>query len=700
MLLLVGVSMAQIGAHDYPESKTEPAFDSYHGVEIEDPYRWLEDPDDATTQDWVKRQELFTHSLLDTLPQVEWLVGRFEELWRYDSRTAPRRVLDGDRIYYQIQNADDEKWKVVTKEDEDSDPTVLIDPNEWDELKQLQGVSFSRTGRYVAYGVAEGGNEDPRIQILDIAAGEVLPDTLNGWDQTVNDWLPDDTGFYYSSNPMPGEVPPGEEYYWGRIWLHRLGTPASEDVLVMKDDEVKERWHWAEVSENGDYVIFNKGTYYAQELYLGEAGKLSDLEPIVTGYDGEYGALAVDDKILIQTTVDAPRGMIYITSARKPGKKHWKVLVPEHKTDILNGIEAIGGHLYLNYSHDASSRIAVYTLRGKHLKDIELPMLGTASVSGNWDQQQVVVAFSSFTWPQTYFYYDVRDNSLDEFYRAPVKVNVDQYTAQQVWYISKDGTRVSMFLVHRKDLELNGENPVYLTGYGGFDVSMRPRFSSTNLTWVELGGVYALPNLRGGGEYGDDWHKAGMLGNKQNVFDDFIAAAEYLIDEGYTSRDRLAISGGSNGGLLTGAAVVQRPELFAAVEIAVPLLDMLRYHTNRYANVWAEEYGSSDDPEQFDYLQAYSPYHNVVEGANYPPTLIWASTNDARVDAYHARKMTARMQALGEGGPVMYLERSGSGHHGGTTESVRMRQTAETRAFLMHFVGMQAPESGDGETAE
>jgi len=684
---------------DYPETAKIPVADNYHGTEIVDNYRWLEAADDPAVREWVAAQEAFTNAFLDTLPQVDYLVNRFEDLWRYDERSVPWHVVEGERLFYLRNNADDEKSVLMTQTNPDAAPRVLIDPNTWPAEETMHGTVASRDGKYLAYGVAHGGDENPVVQILDIETGELLPDTLNGWQQEVCAWLPENEGFYYSANPLPGEVPEGEEWYWGRIWLHKLGTPASEDIIVFSDDKTKELWHWADVSEDGKYVEFIKGTYYGQEIYYKKVGQKGDPKPLVTGMQDEYSALFVENQIIIGTNEGAPRGMIYITKANKPKRKHWKVLIPEHTTDKIERIDAIAGNLYVTYMHNASTRIAVYDLKGNHLKDIELPLLGKAGVDGLWSRPEVYVHFSSFTYPRSFFKYDFETNSLDLLFRIPVKVNVDQYDVEQVWYPSADGTKISMFLVYRKDMVKDGSNPTLLYGYGGFNISETPYYSSTNLVWCEQGGIYALANLRGGGEYGEEWHVAGMLEQKQNVFDDFIAAAEYLIEEGYSSKEHLVISGGSNGGLLTGAALVQRPELFAGVESAVPLLDMLRYHTNKYANVWAEEYGSSDDPQQFLFLRAYSPYHNIPEGAVFPPTLIWASENDARVDPYHSRKMIAQLQAVGKGGPFFYLERKVSGHGGGTTLTTKMRQTAQTRAFLMHCAGMDAPEPAEAEAA-
>jgi len=691
LLLFVSVAWAQQGQFQYPTTEIKPVVDDYHGVEIVDNYQWLENSSDSTVQNWVAAEEAFTHSCIDTFPQIDYLMQRFDVLWRYDRDGAPDHVLNSDRVFFTRSLGDKEKSMYMTRADKDADAEVVLDPNTWDPIETLDSPVPSRDGCYLAYGVAHGGDENPQVRVLDRSTGKLLADTLRGWQQQVMSWLPDNSGFFYSANPVAGEVPKGEEYYWQRTYFHKLGSPGASDPVVWSDPEVKERWHMVDVSEDGRYEVFWKGTYYTNEIRFRKQGSQKDPTVLTNAMDARYTPIFVGNKILILTDKDAPMGMVYLASAKKPRQDKWKVLIPEGK-DKLEDLNAIGGHIYATYMHNAFTRIAVYDMKGKHLRDIALPTLGTARVRGHWKYPEVWISFSSFTYPPTVFEYTYDTNRLREYSKSTVDVDVDKYEVEQIWYPSKDGTQVSMFLVHRKGMEKNGDNPTLLTGYGGFNISMTPRFSVTNITWMELGGLYALPNLRGGGEYGEEWHKAGMLEKKQNVFDDFIAAAEYLIKEGYTSSKRLVIAGGSNGGLLTGACLVQRPELFAGVESAVPLLDMLRYHTNKYAKIWAEEYGESDNPDQFTYLRAYSPYQNIPEGAVFPPVLFTASANDARVDPYHARKMVAKLQAVGKGGPILFLERKASGHHGGTLLSVRMRQTAEERAFLMHCVGMNVPE--------
>ncbi len=680
-------------ALDYPATKRVPVTDNYHGVEIEDSYRWLEDAEDPSVVQWTQEQENLTHSLIDHLPQKEFLVQRYNELWRYDDEGIPRRVLDGDRIFYNKKNKDDEKWMYMTKASEGAEPRILLNPNDWDETDQLQGTTPSRDGTYVAFGRAHGGDENPIIRVMVVETGEILPDELRGWKQSVSSWLPDNSGFYYSCKPLEGEVPEGEHEYWHAAWFHKLGTLAEEDVKVFWDDAVKEYWHGVNLSEDGHYEIYYRSLFNAQEVFYRRAGSNDELIPLATGLDAEYNVEFVEDKILIHTDKDAPLYMVYVTDIDKPERENWQVFLPEHEKDKLNYTSAIAGHIYASYMHNAYSVVKIYDLEGNYLRDLPFPTIGSGGASGYWSQPEVWVGFSSFTYPSTTFKYHYESNELEVYRKFPVEVDVDNMTAEQVWYESKDGTPVSMFIVHRKDMQLDGNNPTMLYGYGGFNVSMTPRFSTSSLVWLEAGGVFALANLRGGGEYGQDWHKAGMKEKKQNVFNDFIAAAEWLIDNKYTNPDKLAINGASNGGLLVGACMVQRPDLYRAVLCGVPLLDMVNYHSFGLANIWAEEYGSSDDPEQFAYLHAYSPYHGVKDGTKYPACLVTGSENDARVDPLHARKMVALLQEVDPNGePHVLLVRKASGHGGGTTLSTLIEQRAELRAFLMDQLGMEAPK--------
>ena len=672
----------------YPETPEIAVKDTLHGTVITDNYRWLENSENEDVIKWSEQQNKYTRSILDGLPQREKLIKRFNELWRYDDIGTPTNVLDGERLFVWEKKKDDEKWRILTKENEDTEFEVLIDPNLWDENETLSGSSYSRDGKYYAFGKAKGGDENPIVSIMDVETKNILPDTLRGSKQRVSSWLPDNSGFYYSSRPVEGEVPEGEENYWHTVYFHKLGTSAEQDEKIYCNDEVKEMSHVVWISECGKYTIYTRYQNRKNEIHFKKSNS-EELIPIATGFDATYSVDIVEDKILIKTDKDAPNGKAYITDIEHPEQEHWKEFLPEQK-DKLYYFSAIAGNIYAVYQHNAYSVIKIYTLAGEYLRDLSLPDLGSGYVTGYWTKTDIWVNFSSYTYPHTTFKYDFNEDKLEIFKEFALDIDVEDYTSEQVWFDSKDGTPISMFLVLRKDLVKNGNNPVMLTGYGGFNHSQTPRFSTSNITWLESGGMMAIPNLRGGGEYGENWHKGGMLENKQNVFDDFIAAAQWLIENEYTNPEKLAIYGGSNGGLLVGAVTVQRPELFKAVVCSVPLLDMIRYHKFGPARFWIPEYGSAEDPEQFKYLYKYSPYHNVQNGTDYPAIVFTAGENDARVSPLHARKMTAEMQKANPNGePILLLERKKSGHGGGTTLSIQIEQTADIRTFLMDQLGME-----------
>ena len=691
-LLGAGVVWAVASGTVYPKTPKVKTVETVHGVAIEDDYQWLENGKDPKVQSWTAEQEKLTRSVLDPLPQRAWLAGRFNKLWRYDDESTPRRVLVGERLFFSTKKAADEHWVYCTKEKEGAPAVELLNPNKWGPKDTLDFTVNSRDGKYVAYGRAQGGDENAVTHVLEVASMKDLPDSLRGWKQEVTAWLPDDSGFYYSANPVKGEVKEGDEFYWNAAYFHKLGTPAAEDRKVFSDDQVRERFCSVDVSEDGKYEFYYKSLFDKNEVYFRKAGSQDALIPIATGFDAQYGVDEVEGKLLITTDSGAPMYRVFVTDVDKPARENWKVFIPETK-DRLDGLSPVAGHLYALYAHNAYTLVKIYGLDGGFVRDLPFPTLGMGSVYGHWTQPEVWVYFSSFTYLPTTFKYDFGANELKLYHRPPIDVDVSNYTSEQVWYTSKDGTKVSMFLVHRKDIKQDGTNPVYLTGYGGFNISLQPYFSTVDVVWLEAGGMTAIPNLRGGGEYGQEWHHAGWREKKQNVFDDFLAAAQWLVDNKYTTRERLAIGGGSNGGLLMGAALVQRPDLFKAVLCEVPLLDMVRYHKFGLANIWAEEYGSADDPAQFKVLYAYSPYHHVKDGTRYPAALFVGSENDARVDPMHARKMVARLQAADQGGgPILLLVQKASGHSGGTTIATMIEQYADSFGFLMGQLGMQAPK--------
>jgi prolyl oligopeptidase len=676
-----------------------------HGVEVADPYRWMEDGASQAVTDWTEARNAAFQDYTEALGQRSWLYDRFQHLWRYDDESTPSPCLLSDRVTYSTKRADQDKWVLHLREGDAGEDRVLLDPNTWEETETLSGFYPSPDCRYAVYGVARAGDENARLVVMDLDTLEVMDDTFKGWKLGGVEWLHDNSGFYYSGKPAEGEVAEGEHFYWHRAWFHALGNQAADDELVFSDEEVKETWHGVSVSEDGRYLVRYRGLFNKSALWIKDL-EGGDWQPIAPEMDARYGVDVVEDKLLITTDHDAPRYQVFITEVDQPGEEHWRPFIPEGE-DVLSYISAVGGKIYAVYKHDAATRIAVYSLEGEHLQDIALPTVGSAGVWGHWSKPRTWVSFSSFAHPSAVYTYDADEDALTLFKESPVPVDpalVARVEVEQVWYPSADGTEVSMFIVRDREAPGDGTTPFLLTGYGGFNISMSPRFSTSYLTWIEAGGGVAIPNLRGGGEYGKDWHEAGMREHKQNVFDDFIAAAEYLEARGYTASDRLAISGGSNGGLLVSAAVTQRPELFAAVLCAVPLTDMVRYHTFGLANIWAEEYGSADDPEMFPHIYAYSPYHRVEEGVDYPAILVTGSLNDARTDPVHARKFAAAVRWAdadrGTEEPILLHIQSDSGHGGGVTIDAQADQTARHYGFLMAQIGMEVPADGGADQAE
>jgi len=666
--------------------------DDYHGTPVADPYRWMEDADSAQTVEWTaaRHEEFFAYT--DSLSQRQWLHERFVNLWRYDEEGVPSQCLKSDKMTYSVKLADLDKRQMFIKDDASSEGRLLLDPNTWEETQTLAFFSPSPDCQWVAYGVANAGDENPVMHVMNIDTGEVLEDTFRGWKHGSASWMADSSGFYYSAKPLVGEVPEGEEFYWHRSWRHQLHTTAENDELAFSDPDVKETWHGVWQSEDGRWTMRYRGLFNVNQIWIAPSDGSAEPKAMTQEMDIEYGVDVVDDKVLITTDWQAPNNRVMIADAADPEQSNWQPFIPETE-DKLSYISLVGGHIYAVYQHNASSQIHIYGMDGVKQGEVELPTIGSASVWGQWARPEVWVSFSSFAHPREVFTYDVHTDSLSLYQASPIDIDVSNMAVSQVFYPSKDGTQVSMFIIANKDAQ--GPVPLLLTGYGGFNISMTPRFSTRNAVWLEAGGAVAIPNLRGGGEYGRQWHEAGMKENKQNVFDDFIFAAEYLIANGHTTADQLAISGGSNGGLLVSAVVTQRPELFAAVQCAVPLTDMVRFHHFGIANIWTEEYGSADDPDAFPYIHAYSPYHNVNSGVDYPSILVTGSTNDARTDPVHARKFMAAVRWAdadhGQEEPILLHIQSDSGHGGAVSIEDSADQVARGLSFLMANIGMNAP---------
>jgi len=682
--------------------------DTLHGVAVADPYRWMEEGGEELTG-WTDARNQAFSGYTDALPQRAWLYDRMQQLWRYDDESTPKPCLLSERVLYYTKAADQDKWVVHLKERADaeaggSDDRVILDPNTWEQTDTLAGVYPSPDCRYLVYGVASGGDEDAKLTVMDLDSLEPLDDTFRGWKLGGVSWLHDNSGFYYSSKPLEEEVAPGEHFYWHRALFHALGDQAADDEIVFADDEVKETWHGVSVTEDGRWLVrsrgmFNKNAVWVKPVDGGEWRALTD------AMDAQYSLQIIDDVALITTDWGAPKYRVMRASLEAPAREGWEEFIPEGE-DTLSSLAAVGGHLYAIYEHNAATRIVRYGLDGSSPGELTLPTVGSGGVYGYWSKPETRVSFASYAHPSTLYTYDPEADALTllKASRVPVAPElVADIEAEQIWYPSADGTEVSMFIIHREGMAMDSSTPFLLTGYGGFNISMSPRFSTLYTSWLEAGGAVAVPNLRGGGEYGQAWHEAGMREKKQNVFDDFIAAAEHLLSEGYTAADRLAISGGSNGGLLVSAAVVQRPELFQAVLCTVPLTDMVRYHRFGLANIWSEEYGNADDPEMFPHLLAYSPYHNVRDGTDYPAILVTGSVNDARTDPIHAMKFSAAARWAdadhGDEEPILLHIQSDSGHGGGVGIDTQADQVARHYGFLMAQIGLTAPAATPADAA-
>lgn len=675
------------GKPNYPVSKTVDVVDTLFGVAVADPYRWLEYNDSADVSAWTDAQNALTRQYLDQIPVREKIAARIAELWNYPQQGMPFKC---NHRYFITKNEGLQDHDVLyTMKTLSEEPQVLLDPNSWAEDASIAMDYWvpSDDGAYVAYGKSARGAERGVLHIINVITGENLTDTIPDCRYPSVAWLKDNSGFYYDRFPAPGTVPPGDESYYNKIYLHKLGQPYTDDELIYARDDIKELGYGCDLSTNDRYLILYDwlGSSRMNEIRFIDLGKGGQPEGIVEGFENFYSGYAIENMLYLRTNEDAPNYRIVAVDLRKPEHRYWTEIIPE-QGDMLEYFYIVNNMIIAKYLHNAHTRVKVFNVHGVQIHEIELPTLGTVldkGISGRWDDGEMYLEFTSFTYPTTHYRYDFENNALTEFYRFPVKVNTEGYETKQVWYESKDGTKISMFIVHREGIKLNSSNPAYLTGYGGFTSTEVPTFSSARFILLENDFVFALPNLRGGAEYGEQWHRGGMLENKQNTFDDFIAAAEYLISEGYTSKEKLCIAGGSNGGLLTGAAAVQRPELFKAVYVGVPLLDMLRFHKFLMARYWVSEYGDPENPEHFPFIYKYSPYHNVKEGVAYPAMYITASETDSRVHPMHARKFAAAVQnaTSGEAPILTYVDRE-VGHGWGISTSLWIEKLADRYAFI------------------
>ena len=679
-----------------PVAAQKPVEDLINGHKITDPYRWLEDGSSPETQRWVTEELTYTRSLLDPLPGREQLRKRLEELVSIGNISAPQ--IGGKYYFYTRREGTQNQPVLVVREGEHGNDRVLVDVNKLatDGTIALDWWDSSEDGKYVAYGTSPSGSEISTLHIIETATGKLLTDSIERTRAASIAWKLDNSGFFYTRLPKKGDVAAGQEMYNRHVFYHQIGTDPARDPLIFGDGRDPEDWPTIQLSNDGRWLLISvEQGWTKSELYLQDLKSGNPPARITEGKNFLYQGDIFNGRIFITTNEDAPRYRMFVVDASSPARSNWKEIISE-KDAVLQGAAIVNGMLLAQYEKNATSELSLLTVEGKPLGDVRLPEIGSVyGLGGKWDRKEVFFAFQSFTIPDSVYQIDLssRDTSLWSKVNAP-GIEPSNYEVKQQWFKSKDGTRVPMFVFHKKGLALDGKNPTLLTGYGGFNISETPDFRGSRFIWLEHGGVLAVANLRGGAEFGEDWHRAGMLDKKQNVFDDFVAASEFLISEGYTSKDRLAIQGGSNGGLLMGAALTQRPDLFRAVVCQVPLLDMLRYQNFQIAKLWVPEYGSAEDPKQFDWLYAYSPYHHVKQGTEYPAILFMTADTDTRVDPMHAKKMAALMQAEAANGqsrerPILLRIDTKAGHGAGKPIAKQIDDMVDIYSFLFWQLGMK-----------
>ncbi|GEO02796.1 prolyl endopeptidase [Adhaeribacter aerolatus] len=676
----------------YPETEKVTHIDNYHGTEIPDPYRWLENDTSEAVANWVQAQNKVTFNYLGQIPFRDKIKERLTKIWNYPKYGTPFKR--GENYYFYKNDGLQNQSILYVQKGLNGTPEVFIDPNKFstDGTTSLTTVSFSKDNKYVAYGTSGGGSDWNEFYVLDATTKEKLSDKLAWIKFSGAAWFKD--GFFYSRYDAPkngSKLAAKNEYH--KVYYHQLGTPQSEDKLIYEDKTKPLRYFSAQTTDDERYLVItvSEGATSTNALYVKELrDEKNAFIPVVSNFTAEYNVIDnLGDKLLVQTTYKSPKNQIVLIDPKKPQPANWKTVVPQSE-NVISGASLINNRLIVNYMKNAASEVVVFDVNGKRLHGLKLPTLGTVTgFSGKKEDKEVFYTFNSFTYPSAIYKYTVATNTSELFRKTDLDVNMDNYETKQVFYPSKDGTKVPMFIVHKKGLVLDGNNPTYLYGYGGFNVSYTPGFSISRMLWLENGGVFVLANLRGGGEFGEEWHKAGMTPHKQNVFDDFIAAAEYLIQAKYTSPEKLAIAGGSNGGLLVGAVANQRPELFKVALPAVGVMDMLRFHKFTIGWGWVPEYGSSDNPEQFKNLLQFSPLHNIKDGVSYPATLVTTADHDDRVVPAHSFKYIARLQEKGAG-PNPYLIRVAvnAGHGAGKSTAQQIEEATDIWSFVYQNMGV------------
>ncbi|MGI8918970.1 MAG: prolyl oligopeptidase family serine peptidase [Pyrinomonadaceae bacterium] len=678
----------------YPTSRKGDQLDDYHGVKVADPYRWLEDLDSDETRNWVEAQNKLTNSFLNEIPARGRIRERLTRLWNYERFGVPFR--EGKNYFYTRNSGLQNQAVLYSVTSLDGQPTLLLDPNtlSTDGTVALSGIAVSNDGKLLAYSLSASGSDWQEWKVRDVSTGKDLSDNIKWVKFSGASWTADNQGFFYSRYDQPQSDSLKGTNYFQKLYYHKLGTPQSEDVLIYERPDQKDWLFGGSVTEDGRYLIVsifqgtdNKNRVYYKDLQAKDAQVVKLLDE----FDAAYNFIGNDGTAFwFQTDLKAARGKIIAIDISKPDRSNWQDLVPE-AAEALQGVNIVNHMFVANYLKDAHTQVKIFNTNGKFVREVAFPGLGTAGgFGGHAKDKETFYSYTGFTAPSTIYRYDMVTGKSSIFRQPKADFNPNDYETKQVFYPSKDGTKVPMFITYKKGLKLDGSNPTYLYGYGGFNVSMTPAFSVSNLVWMEMGGVYAQANLRGGSEYGEDWHQGGMKLKKQNVFDDFIAAAEWLIANSYTSTPKLAIGGGSNGGLLVGAAITQRPDLFGAALPAVGVMDMLRFQKFTIGWAWVSDYGSSDNADDFKSLYAYSPLHNIKPGKLYPPTMVTTADHDDRVWPGHSFKFAAALQEAQAGpAPVLIRIETKAGHGAGKPTTKVIEEVADKWAFLRRTLSME-----------
>jgi prolyl oligopeptidase len=676
----------------YPQTRTVHQVDDYFGTKISDPYRWLEDLDSKEVLDWAHSQQDVTQQYLDKIPFTNKIETILNSKWDYERMGMP---FHRKNRYFYYHNSGMQNHSILYyKEGIDGDAKVLMDPNllSGDGSKSLSMVSVSKDGKSLAYGISQSGSDWDEYFIMDVASGKHYDDHLKWIKFSEASWLPDGSGFYYGRYPEPDGGEFEDQNQNNKLYLHLLGTAQNQDQLVHEDLNNPDYGFYSWVTKDEKYQILGvwSGANDHTLLFYREFGASSHFLPIINEWKGDFKLIHnIGSEFFVFTRFKSPNGRVMKFDLSNPNFSTWKDIIPE-SNDIFSSARIVKSNQILaTFKKDLIDEVKIYDLKGNFIDDLQLPDMGSVGFSAQWDDSEIFYTFTSFLYPSTIFRLNLDTGKSELFWSPNLSFEAANYILKRDFYISKDGTRIPMFIIHKSDLELNGQNPTYLYGYGGFNGSVTPYFSVSRLTWLELGGVIALPAIRGGGEYGENWHEAGMLDKKQNVFDDFISAGEFLIDSGYTSAKKLAIGGGSNGGLLVSACMLQRPDLFSVVDCSVPVTDMLRFHKFTIGWAWVPEYGSSENKEQFETLIQYSPVHNVKNGVNYPSIIISTGDHDDRVVPSHSYKLTAELQLKNGGNnPILLRVHNKSGHGAGKPTNQVIREIAETWAFILNEMGI------------